>query len=84
MTKYDVKEYLDKIYNLKILNVNLGIVNYIRYRSPLPWKTNGLTEWKFIEPWKIAHVFLVSNYNTLFCRFVFCFSSTFRYKEILF
>ena len=60
MTKYDMKEYLDKIYNIKVLNVKLSVVNYVRYRAPMPWKNKGQTEWKFIEPWKIAHVFLVS------------------------
>ena len=61
MTKYDVKEYLDKIYGVKIFNVKLSVVNYVRHRAPQHWKIGTKHyEWKFIDPWKIAHVYLVS------------------------
>ncbi|CAK8683383.1 unnamed protein product [Clavelina lepadiformis] len=68
MTKYDMKEYLDKIYNTKVLNVRLSPVNYVRYKEPLPWRIKKMSEdaptpyqWKFIEPWKIAHIFLADE-----------------------
>uniref|UniRef100_H2Y9C9 Large ribosomal subunit protein uL23m n=1 Tax=Ciona savignyi TaxID=51511 RepID=H2Y9C9_CIOSA len=60
MTKYDVKEYLDKIYNVSVMSVHLSVVGYIRYRYQTPWKTDKYM-WKFMEPWKIAHIYLGKN-----------------------
>lgn len=62
MTKYDMKEYLEKVYDVPVMSVRLSIVNYMRYKSPLITKASRegrpRYEWKFLEPWKIAHVFL--------------------------
>nr|CAB3263968.1 39S ribosomal protein L23, mitochondrial-like [Phallusia mammillata] len=60
MTKYDVKEYLDKLYNVSVVSITLGIVNYQRFKAPNPWRKNSYT-WKFVDPWKIAHVYLANG-----------------------
>lgn len=52
MTKYDFKEYLEKIYNIPVARVTVAPVTWVRYKD-------GLGKWQFIEPWKIAHVELV-------------------------
>jgi len=57
MTKYDMKEYLKKVYDIPITSVRLGIVGYMKYKSPTPQKKGGY-EWKFQDPYKIAHVYL--------------------------
>ncbi|XP_078481414.1 large ribosomal subunit protein uL23m-like [Ciona intestinalis] len=69
MTKYDMKEYLDKVYKIPVMSISLSIVNYIRYRQPTPWRKDQYM-WKFLEPWKIAHVYLGNN-------------ETFEFPEIL-
>jgi len=57
MTKYDLKEYLDEIYNVKVLNIKLEVVGYQKYQWRQPWKPGGF-EWKFMDPYHIAHCYL--------------------------
>jgi len=58
MTKYDVKEYLTKIYQVPVLGLRLDSIEYLKHRVGTPWKMNSY-QWKFVEPFNIAHVFLV-------------------------
>merc|ERR1719354_389872 len=34
MTKYDLKEYLDKVYGVKVMNIKLTTVGYQKYEYP--------------------------------------------------
>lgn len=55
MTRYDLKEYLKKIYDLPVSSIKLGVVGHMKYKS---YNMMGGYEWKFMDPYKIAHVML--------------------------
>merc|ERR1719354_645312 len=57
MTKYDLKEYLDKVYGVKVMNIKLTIVGYQKYKFPTPWIKGGY-KWEFMDPYHEAHVYL--------------------------
>ena len=59
MTKYDLKEYLDKVYGVKVMNIKLTTVGYQKYKFPTPWIKGGY-KWEFMDPYHEAHVYLVS------------------------
>lgn len=52
MTKYDIKEYLEKIYSIPVAGVRLADVTWVRRRDEAG-------KWHFRDPFKIAHVTLV-------------------------
>ncbi|XP_039254851.1 large ribosomal subunit protein uL23m-like [Styela clava] len=49
MTKYDLKEYLEKIYEIPVASVELRPVQWGRYQDES-------RKWCFTDPYKIAHV----------------------------
>jgi len=69
MTKYDLKEYLSKIYDVKILSITLETVGYQKYAQPTPWKKEGF-EWKLFDPYHVAHIYLANGETFEFPNFL--------------
>jgi len=58
MTRYDLKEYLKKVYDIPVASINLAPVGMMKYKC---WNLMGGYEWKFMDPYKIAHVMLAEG-----------------------